>query len=89
MVQHSVVGSWCEVNNKLGYRSIHDKQTVEGEKEALDGVELGYVRLWLQLHCICLGFFLLRLGNESPLGVSWLRWSSGHLGGHQRQPIAK
>ena len=82
MVWCSVVGSLCKVNDELGYRSICDKQTVEGKKEALDSVKLGYVGLWLQLHCVYLGFFLLRLGDESPLGVSWLRWSSGYPGGH-------
>ena len=65
------------------------KRSRRDEEEALDGVELGYVSLLLWLCCDCVRFFLLQLGNESSLSISWLRWSSGHLQGCQRQPSAE
>ena len=89
MVGCAVVCCLGEVDNELGYRRIRDKQVVESEEEALDGVELGLVGLLLRLRSDCVGFFLLRLGDESSLGVSWLRRSSGHSQGRQRQPITK
>ena len=89
MVGRAVVCCLGKVDNKLGYGRIRDKRAVESEKEALNGVELGLVGLLLRLCSDCVGFFLLRLGDESSLGISWLRRSSEHLQGRQRQPITK
>ena len=87
MVGRAVICCLSDVDNELGHGCIRDERAVDGEKDALDGVELGW--FGLRLFGDCVGFFLLGLGDESSLLVSWLRWSSGHSWGHQRQPGAE
>ena len=41
--------------------------------------------VWIVAVGDCVSFFLLRLGNELSLHISWLQWSSGHSWGCQRQ----
>ena len=87
MVGRAIICCLSDVDDELGHGHVRDERAVDGEEDALDGVESGWVGL--RLFGGCVGFFLLRLGDESTLCVSWLRWSSGHSRGRQRQPGAE